>query len=295
MRLAAALCVALAFAAVTPVLPAQMRASEHGMVAQTVDGTTITIDYYRPVARGRDSLFGKVVHWGDVWTPGANWATTLEVDHPVRLNGNPVPKGKYSIWMVPQREDYWTVMLNRDWHRFHTRHPDDKDEQVRFTVKPEQGPHMETLSFYFPVVMPDGAQLRMHWGTTFVSMRVTVEPSRSAELPKDERGKYPGTYQLHADGPGQWRAFDGMRIEVSESNGLLHARADPGLWGFDPTFDLLPAGDDGEFRPSFYQGGKLFGMEGEVLFAFDVNGRHATGFDMRRADGRPYAHGELVK
>jgi hypothetical protein len=61
--------------------------SEHAVVAQTVAGTTITVEYYRPQARGRDSLLGKVVKWGGRWTPGANWATTIEVDRDVRLNG----------------------------------------------------------------------------------------------------------------------------------------------------------------------------------------------------------------
>ncbi len=61
--------------------------SEHAVTAQTVAGTTITVEYYRPLARGRDSLFGKVVKWGDHWTPGANWATTIEVDHDVRRSG----------------------------------------------------------------------------------------------------------------------------------------------------------------------------------------------------------------
>ena len=36
---------------------AQVLASQFGKVAQTVDRTTITIEYYRPVARGRQ-LFG---------------------------------------------------------------------------------------------------------------------------------------------------------------------------------------------------------------------------------------------
>ena len=54
---------------------AQAMASEKGSVIQTVDGTTITIEYYRPVARGR-TPFPDVVHWGRMWTPGANWATT---------------------------------------------------------------------------------------------------------------------------------------------------------------------------------------------------------------------------
>jgi hypothetical protein len=72
---------------------AQIRASELGTVSQTIDGTTIAIEYSRPRARGRDSLFGGVVHWGEHWTPGANWATTFDVNHDIEVNGKPVPVG----------------------------------------------------------------------------------------------------------------------------------------------------------------------------------------------------------
>ena len=98
---------------------AQVLASERGTVTQTVDGTTITIEYSRPVARGR-TPFPDVVRWGHPWTPGANWATTIEVDKTIHLNGNEVPKGKYGIWMIPGAEE-WTVTLSRDARRFHTR------------------------------------------------------------------------------------------------------------------------------------------------------------------------------
>src|SRR5512138_2714895 len=91
---------------------AQGMASEKGAVSQTIDGTTITIEYYRPVAHGR-TPFPDVVHWGRFWTPGANWATTLDVDRPIHLNGNAIPKGKYSVWMIPGADE-WTVVLNRD-------------------------------------------------------------------------------------------------------------------------------------------------------------------------------------
>ena len=87
---------------------AQGRLSEHAVAAQSIAGTTITVEYYRPVARGRDSLFGKVVTWGEHWTPGANWATTIDVDHDVRLNGRRLPTGKYALWTVVQ-PDTWSV------------------------------------------------------------------------------------------------------------------------------------------------------------------------------------------
>jgi len=157
--------------------PAQGRAmaSEHGMVAQTVAGVTITIEYYRPVARGRE-LFGSLVRWGEKWTPGANWATTLEVSEEVEVNGHPLPKGKYSVWMIPQPRE-WTVILHRDARRYHTQRPEERGEQLRFTVTPEQGAHMETLAWYFPEVSREGATARMHWGSTIVPIRVAVRAS----------------------------------------------------------------------------------------------------------------------
>ncbi len=58
---------------------AQIRASELQTIAQVVDGTRITVEYSRPRLRGRTAIFGtKAVKWDEVWTPGANWATTLE-------------------------------------------------------------------------------------------------------------------------------------------------------------------------------------------------------------------------
>jgi hypothetical protein len=73
---------------------AQGRLSEKGLVAQTVGNTTVSVEYYRPVARGRDSLFGRLVRWGEHWTPGANWAAVFDVDHDLRVEGQLLPKGK---------------------------------------------------------------------------------------------------------------------------------------------------------------------------------------------------------
>ena len=42
---------------------AQIRASERALLAQTIDGTTLTLDFARPRVRGRDSIFGGQVYW----------------------------------------------------------------------------------------------------------------------------------------------------------------------------------------------------------------------------------------
>ena len=265
--------------AVTPAA-GQVRASERGTVSQTVDGTVITVDYSRPRIRGRDSVFatkGKgVVYWGEVWTPGANWATTFEVDKPIHLNGLDVPKGKYSVWMIPGTDE-WTVTLNREARRFHTQPPGASDEQVRFTVKPVTGPHMETLAFYFPVVTRDGATLDLHWATTIVPMRITVEPSRVPTIADVERARYVGTYRVVPN--AEDGTIPAMTLMVSDSAGHLRARATPALWGYDPTFDLVPDRRDRQFRLAFYRDGKPFGMEAEGIIRFEESGGRASGFD----------------
>jgi hypothetical protein len=279
-----------AFVALALVLPgshaAAQMASEKGSVTQTVDGTTITVEYSRPVARGRNP-FPDVVRWGRIWTPGANWATTFEVDRPVHLNGLDVPKGKYSVWMIPGADE-WTVTLNREVRRFHTQPPSSSEEQVRFTVKPVTGAHMETLAFYFPVVTRDGATLDMHWGTTVVPMRITVEPTRPPVIADSERASYVGRFRLTPTGT------DGnvpeTTLTVTDSAGHLRATAEPALWGYDPTFDLVPTNRDGEFRLSFYHGGKLFGMEAEGVLAFRESGGRMTAVDFL-AFGKAIARG----
>ena len=157
---------------------AQIRASEHSTLTQRVSTTTITIDGDRPVARGR-KLFGDggVVRWGEVWTPGANWATTIEVDRDVTVDGKALPKGKYSLWLTPKASPAaWSLAFSRDVKRFHTRPPGAADEQLRLDVKPDSSPmHMETLAWYFPVVGPDLTTLRMHWGTTIVPLRIRTK------------------------------------------------------------------------------------------------------------------------
>ena len=77
-----------------PTVQAQIRASERATLSQTIDGTVISLDYARPRLRGRSPIFGKVVKWGELWTPGANWATTLEASKPIALGGQAVAKGK---------------------------------------------------------------------------------------------------------------------------------------------------------------------------------------------------------
>ena len=90
------------------------RASQHGTVSQTVNETTISVDYDRPVARGRE-LYGGIIDWDVVWTPGANRATWIEFSTPVIVMQQAIDAGRYGIWLVPHELEPWELVLVRDW------------------------------------------------------------------------------------------------------------------------------------------------------------------------------------
>jgi len=154
---------------------AQSLASESATVSQTVGGTTITVSYYRPVARGR-KVFGEVVKWGSVWTPGANWATTIEVNKDVLLNGCYLPRGEYSVWMQVRQDADWIVMLNKTARVFHVWPPSPEDEQLRLYVTPDHGTHVEVLTWSFPEMRRDGTSLHLRWGMFVVRLDVSIDP-----------------------------------------------------------------------------------------------------------------------
>ena len=147
------------------------RPSQHGSVTQQIGNTTITIEYNRPVARGR-AIFGSLVPYGRVWCPGADNCTTIQVSTDVKINGQSLARGIYSVWAEPE-PDRWTMIFNSAQPVFHTRYPADKDV-LRVQVVPRQGSHMETLAFYFPVVDGTHAELALHWGTVVVPLSIDV-------------------------------------------------------------------------------------------------------------------------
>ena len=64
----------------------------------------MTIDYGQPHARGR-TIFGGLVPYGQVWRLGANWATRLTLDLGVRIGDLDVPRGEYTLFLLPGEQD----------------------------------------------------------------------------------------------------------------------------------------------------------------------------------------------
>ncbi len=269
----------------------QVKASEPATVSQTIDGTEIALAYSRPRARGRDSLFGKVVTWQEVWTPGANWATTLEVSRNVRVNGHQLPLGKYSVWMVVRPSDPWTVILDPRHHRFHTNRPDSTAEQVRFDVTPDEGSFTETLSWSFPSVTVKGATLLMQWGTTRVVLDIVVEPKFELATPAGQSGPYLGTYEFAWTDPEPGDTSGPLTFTVSYRDGSLIGEWNPRPWPEAGPFVLIPIHKNW-FIPGFLENGELYEVDRDMVIEFAVQGRRAASFEVRSEGDKLIAKGK---
>jgi len=268
---------------------AQVRASERSTISQTADGTILTINYSRPQSRGRTELYGKTIHWGEIWTPGANWATTLDVSRDVTLDGHPVRKGKYSVWFIVGQND-WTVILDPKAARYHTEPPKAAidTQQVRWTVRPTEQADRALLTWSFPEVRPDGTQLQFEWGTKRVVINATVAASHPLPIARADAEPFIGTYEW------RWSGGDtplmrliaasqpAIRMELFYEDGKLLQRYTPTPeWYPRLQGQAMARINDTWFIPAIVRDGKLWEMVADMIFEFTLANGKAVSFELR--------------
>ncbi len=145
--------------------------SQRSRLVQNIALTQFSIEYGRPVARGR-KLFGALVPWDTIWHPGADDATELSFNHDVLMNGTPVKAGTYTLWMVPRESAPWSFVLSRGLKVSHKDYPGQQMDALRLEIAPETQSHIESMSFFFPMVLRDEGVLRFQWGTTSLSVAI---------------------------------------------------------------------------------------------------------------------------
>jgi len=148
------------------------RDSQHSAVTQRIGITDITINYHRPVVKGR-TIWGKLVPYGEVWRAGANENTTIAFTDPVSIEGKPLPAGIYGLHMIP-RENEWTIIFSKDhtsWGSFTYKEAADA---LRVTVKPQPTEFHEALTYDFDDLKPDSAVATLRWEKVAVPFKIDV-------------------------------------------------------------------------------------------------------------------------
>ncbi|MGM0574801.1 MAG: DUF2911 domain-containing protein [Myxococcota bacterium] len=150
-------------------------------VMQTVGVAEVTVEYSSPGLRDREVFADDgLVPFGKLWRTGANAATKLTLSHDAKIGGKDVPAGTYAIFTIPG-EDEWTFIVNENADQGGTRSYDEKLDQARLKVKPQEAPKRERLTFLFSDTTADSTRLDLVWEETRVSVPVEFPTAKYAK------------------------------------------------------------------------------------------------------------------
>jgi tetratricopeptide (TPR) repeat protein len=148
------------------------RPSQQAKVMQRIGITEITINYSRPLVKGR-KIWGGLEPYGKVWRAGANENTTIEFSDPVRVEGKPLAKGTYGLHMIPE-EKQWTVIFSKNHTSWGSYTYDPAEDALRVAVTPQTGELHEALTYDFVSPTPDSSTVVMQWEKVSVPFKVDV-------------------------------------------------------------------------------------------------------------------------
>jgi DUF2911 family protein len=143
--------------------------SPHVRTAWTIDGAAITIEYGRPFLKGRP--LDKLAPAGREWRTGADEATTLITDKPLKFGNLSVPAGTYTLYTVPGDKE-WQLVISKSTGQWGVPYPAGQDlGRVPMSVGKTKTAEQLTISI---VDTPAGGTLRVEWGDTSASVPFTV-------------------------------------------------------------------------------------------------------------------------
>lgn len=148
------------------------RESQRQSVTQTIGDTTVAVVYHRPNVKNRQ-IWDGLEKYGSVWRTGANENTTFEISNDVKINGQVLPKGKYGLHTIPNKDE-WTIIFNKvnnEWGSFNY---DQKQDALRVVVKPLKAELQETMSLGFENVKANTADVIIAWERVKVPFTIDV-------------------------------------------------------------------------------------------------------------------------
>ena len=108
--------------------------SPHTSTMAMIGDAHIHIDYSSPGVRNR-IIFGGLLAYDQLWQAGAHMATWIETNKDLIIDGKMLPAGKYGVFTIPSKEE-WAIIFNSNWDQHGKDEYEEKDDVLRFKVKP---------------------------------------------------------------------------------------------------------------------------------------------------------------
>jgi tetratricopeptide (TPR) repeat protein len=190
--LTAGLALALLCGMSSPSLHAQLTSLPNGgnkkaAITERIGITDVTLHYDRPGVKGREGkIWGSLVPVGYVdqgfgtskaapWRAGANENTTIEFSTDVLVEGQPLPAGKYGLF-IAYDPNQSTLIFSRNSSSWGSFFYDPKEDALRVTVKPVPIDHeVEWLKYEFVDEKENAATIALEWEKLSIPFKVEVD------------------------------------------------------------------------------------------------------------------------
>jgi hypothetical protein len=142
------------------------KASPRENVTGKINTATISIDYGSPSVRGR-KIWGALVPFDKIWRAGANEATTFETDKDLIVEGEKLPAGKYSVFIIPNEKDC-IVIFNKKSDQWGAYNYSKDLDQLRVEVSPKK----ETKSAEKLLFIVKDNEVALLWDNWMIALNV---------------------------------------------------------------------------------------------------------------------------
>src|SRR5687767_8854214 len=183
--------------------------NQRAQVTQQIGLVRVSVEYSSPDVHGpngddrRGKIWGALVPYGihdlgfnnakGPWRAGANENTVLTVSHPVKVQGQPLPAGRYGLHMLAGERE-WTVIFSKNSTSWGSFSYDQAEDALRVTATPEKAPYREWLTYDFSDRRPDRATVALAWEDLRVPFTIAVDdmPGLYIENMRRELRNMPG-------------------------------------------------------------------------------------------------------
>lgn len=140
-------------------------------VAEITDGElNIKVEYCQPAVKGR-AIFGELVPYDRVWRTGANEATVVTISKDVKVAGQSLAAGKYSLWTIP-RENDWSIIFNSQTGQWGTSYDEATDVLKVDVPSTQTAESAELLKITLVDVDSAGISMNLKWDKTLVQVPI---------------------------------------------------------------------------------------------------------------------------
>ena len=96
--------------------------NEHGLTSAQIGQGTVSVEYHRPLAKGRDLL--SMIQPRVYWRMGADATTVLKTEVDLNFGGTTIAKGEYALSAHFTDAESWSLVLSKSPGRRGAKPPD---------------------------------------------------------------------------------------------------------------------------------------------------------------------------